>query len=50
MPSKVPTKSVAERALEAETRASQWLADGNQAREMAARSKQSAAFRRRNFG
>lgn len=29
----IPQKSVEERALDAEVRASQWLADGNEARE-----------------
>ena len=33
MAAKAPVKPLAERTLEAETRASQWLADGNQARE-----------------
>lgn len=32
MPAKAPTKPLAERALDAETRASQWLSDGNQAK------------------
>lgn len=33
MPTNAPKKPLDERALDAETRASQWLADGNQARE-----------------
>lgn len=33
MPTKAPVTPLAERVLDAETRASQWLADGNQAQE-----------------
>ena len=33
MPSKKPQRTVAERALDAEVRSSQWLADGNEANE-----------------
>ncbi|WP_196247262.1 hypothetical protein [Stutzerimonas decontaminans] len=33
MPEKADAKTVAERALDAEVKASQWLADGNAARE-----------------
>lgn len=35
MPSKAPVKPLSERTLDAETRASQWLADGNEARQFA---------------
>lgn len=33
MPRKAPDKPLAERVLDAETKASKWLADGNQAQE-----------------
>lgn len=49
MPTKAPTKSLDERALDAETRASQWLADGNQAREAGRTVKAERCFQKAQF-
>ncbi len=49
MPTKAPTKPLDERALDAETRASQWLADGNQAREAGRTVKAERCFQKAQF-
>lgn len=49
MPTKAPTKPLDERALDAETRASQWLADGNQAREAGLTVKAERCFQKALF-
>jgi hypothetical protein len=49
MPGKAPVASLAERVLEAETRASQWLADGNQAEEAGHIAKAERCFQKAQF-
>lgn len=49
MPAKAPVKPLAERTLEAETRASQWLADGNQAREAGHKVKADRCFEKAQY-
>jgi cytochrome c peroxidase len=49
MPTKAPVKPLDQRALEAETRASQWLADGNQAREAGRTVKAERCFQKAQF-
>lgn len=49
MPTKASVKPLDERALDAETRASQWLADGNQAREAGRTVKAERCFQKAQF-
>jgi uncharacterized protein HemY len=49
MPSKTPAKTVADRALDAEVRASQWLADGNAAREAGQEQKAEQCYEKAQF-
>lgn len=49
MPTKAPVKPLDQRALEAEARASQWLADGNQAREAGRTVKAERCFQKAQF-
>lgn len=49
MPTKAPTTPLAERVLDAETRASQWLADGNQAKEAGRMTKAERCFQKAQF-
>ncbi|SDJ19844.1 hypothetical protein SAMN05216605_12340 [Pseudomonas abietaniphila] len=49
MPTKAPVKPLDQRALEAETRASLWLADGNQAREAGRTVKAERCFQKAQF-
>lgn len=49
MPTKAPKKPLDERALDAETRVSQWLADGNQAREAGRTVKAKRCFQNAQF-
>lgn len=49
MKSKAPSRSVEERALEAETKANQWLADGNDALESGNQGKADRCFDKAQF-
>ena len=49
MPTKAPKIPLAERALDAETRASQWLADGNEAKEAGRTVKAERCFQKAQF-
>lgn len=49
MPAKAPAKTVAERALDAEVKASKWLADGNQAREAGQEEKAERCYEKAQF-
>ncbi|MFL6970075.1 hypothetical protein ACJ6X8_27985 [Pseudomonas alvandae] len=49
MPTKALVTSLAERALEAEAKASQWLADGNQAQEAGRTVKAERCFQKAQF-
>jgi len=49
MPAKAPLRTVTERALDAEVKASQWLADGNQAAEAGQREKAERCFEKAQF-
>ncbi|AZG88583.1 hypothetical protein N032_24545 [Pseudomonas syringae pv. pisi str. PP1] len=49
MPTKTLVKPLEERALEAENRAGQWLADGNQAREAGRTVKAERCFQKAQF-
>ncbi|WP_199918418.1 hypothetical protein [Pseudomonas veronii] len=49
MPTKAPKAPFAERALDAETRASQWLADGNLAVEAGRVAKAERCFQKAQF-
>lgn len=49
MPSKAPVKPLAERMLDAETRAGQWLADGNKAQEAGRVTRAERCFQKAQF-
>jgi len=49
MPTKAPQLPLAERVLDAETRASQWLAEGNQAAEAGRVTKAERCFQKAQF-
>jgi hypothetical protein len=49
MSAKAPVKPLAERTLDAETRASQWLADGNEAREAGHTAKAERCFEKAQY-
>ncbi len=49
MPTKAPKAPLADRVLDAETRASQWLADGNQAAEAGRVTKAERCFQKAQF-
>lgn len=49
MHTKAPTQSLAERALDAETRSGQWLADGNKAAESGRIVKAERCFQKAQF-
>jgi hypothetical protein len=49
MPIKAPVTPLAERVLEAQTRASQWLADANQAQEAGRTVKAERCFQKAQF-
>lgn len=49
MPTKAPVTPLAERVLEAEAKASQWLADGNQAQEAGRTVKAERCFQKAQF-
>lgn len=49
MPAKAPLRTVTERALDAEVKASQWLADGNQAAEAGQSEKAERCFEKAQF-
>jgi hypothetical protein len=49
MPTKAPVKPLEERALDAEARASQWLADGNAAQEAGRTVKAERCFQKAQF-
>lgn len=49
MPSKAPVRQLAERMLDAETRAGQWLADGNKAQEAGRVTRAARCFQKAQF-
>ena len=49
MPKNAPKKTVKERRLDAEVRASQWLADGNEASERGDKVKAEACYEKSQF-
>lgn len=49
MPSNAPEKPLAERVLDAETRAGQWLADGNTAQEAGRVARAERCFQKAQF-
>lgn len=49
MPTKAPVRPLAERVLDAEAKASQWLADGNQAQEAGHTVKAERCFQKAQF-